>query len=261
MPHDSARTSQGTTDLPPGARGAALPLHCRVSGAPSGRPTVLLHALGETGASWDRLAAELGARGRLLYVPDLRGHGRSPRSVGYSFAAMYADVVALLDGHGLADVDLVGHSMGGHIGWLLAQRQPSRVRRLVIEDTPPPPRDAAAEAELAARGPSGDSRAQVIALYRDFRALRRSGGLDVTAVRPMIDELRRADAGWWRALADVTAQTLVISGGLSSPVPRPLLAEVAARVPHGRMAAVDAGHYVHRDAPDRFDAKVLPFLA
>ncbi|MEU9608339.1 alpha/beta hydrolase [Streptomyces sp. NPDC048057] len=261
MLRDGGRTSQGGADPPAETWEAVLPLHCRVVGDPSGRPTVLLHALGETGASWDRLASELAVRGRRLYVPDLRGHGRSPRSAGYSFAALYADVVALLDAHELSGIDVVGHSMGGHVGWLLAQRQPARVRRLVIEDTPPPPRDAAAEAELAARSGGDGSRAQVLALYREFRALRRSGELDAAAVRPIIDELRRADEQWWRRLADVTAQTLVISGGLSSPVPRPLLAEVAARVPHGRMVAVDAGHYVHREEPERFDAEVLAFLA
>ncbi|MGW5675018.1 alpha/beta fold hydrolase [Streptomyces sp. NPDC003860] len=261
MLRDGGQTTRGGAGPSAGAWEAVLPLHCRVSGAPSGRPTVLLHALGETGASWDRLASELTAGGRRLYVPDLRGHGLSPRSPCYSFAALYADVVALLDAHGLSGIDLVGHSMGGHVGWLLAQRQPSRVRRLVIEDTPPPPRDAAAEAELAARSGGDGSRAQVLALYREFRALRRAGGLDAAAVRPIIDELRRADGEWWRRLPDVTARTLVISGGLSSPVPRPLLAEVAARVPYGRMVAVDAGHYVHRDAPERFDAEVLAFLA
>lgn len=242
-----------------GAAGEApLVLDCRVTGDPAGGPVVLLHALGDTGRSWDRLVAALAPRGHRSFVPDLRGHGRSPRADVYTFESMYRDVLSLLDRHRLDGVDLVGHSMGGHVAWLVAQRHPSRVRRLVIEDTPPPPRDAAAEAELRARS-TGD-RAPVISLYREFRELRRAGELDSAAVRPVIDGLRRADPGWWRRLGEVTAETLVISGGLSSPVPRSLLAEVAGAVPRGRLLAIDAGHYVHRTEPERFCAEVTRFL-
>ncbi|MFM9441182.1 alpha/beta fold hydrolase [Streptomyces acidiscabies] len=243
-----------------GAVGAPLTLNCRVTGDPAGRPAVLLHALGNTGRSWDRLVCELLPRGRRLFVPDLRGHGQSPRADAYTFELMYRDVLSLLDRHRLDEVDLVGHSMGGHVAWLIAQRHPARVRRLVIEDTPPPPRDAAAQAELWARpGPTG-GQAHVISLYREFRELHRAGELDSAAVRPVIDGLRTADPGWWRRLADVTAETLVISGGLSSPVPRSLLAEVAEAVPRGRLLAIDAGHYVHRTEPECFCAEVARFL-
>ncbi|WP_264932943.1 alpha/beta fold hydrolase [Streptomyces sp. A012304] len=237
-----------------------VPLACRITGDPAGRPTVLLHALGNTGRSWDRLVSELRPRGRRLFVPDLRGHGRSPRAEAYTFELMYRDVLSLLDRHRLGGVDLVGHSMGGHVAWLVAQRHPDRVGRLVIEDTPPPPRDAAAEAELRARSRRPDDRARIISLYQEFRELRRAGELDGAAVRPVIDGLRKADPGWWRRLGEVTAETLVISGGLSSPVPRSLLAEVAGAVPRGRLLAIDAGHYVHRTAPERFCAEVARFL-
>ncbi|MEU3861680.1 alpha/beta hydrolase [Streptomyces sp. NPDC028722] len=241
-----------------GAADAPVTLNCRITGDPAGRPAVLLHALGNTGRSWDRLVSALAPQGHRLFVPDLRGHGRSPRADAYTFESMYRDVMSLLDRHRLGAVDLVGHSMGGHVAWLIAQRHPSRVRRLVIEDTPPPPRDAAAEAELSARS-SGD-RAPVISLYREFRELRRAGELDSAAVRPVIDGLRKADPGWWRRLGEVTAETLVISGGLSSPVPRSLLAEVAEAVPQGRLLAIDAGHYVHRTEPERFCGEVATFL-
>ncbi|MFH8803405.1 alpha/beta fold hydrolase [Streptomyces sp. NPDC017936] len=250
-------------DQTPGRDGAGdepLTLNCRITGDRTGRPTVLLHALGNTGRSWDRLVSALAPRGRRLFVPDLRGHGRSPRADAYTFESMYRDVMSLLARHRLGTVDLVGHSMGGHVAWLIAQRHPSRVRKLVIEDTPPPPRDAAAEAELRARSRSTGDGAPVISLYREFRESRRAGELDGTAVRPVIDGLRKADPGWWRRLGEVTAETLVISGGLSSPVPRSLLAEVAEAVPRGRLLAIDAGHYVHRTEPERFCREVVRFL-
>jgi aminoacrylate hydrolase len=44
---------------------------------------------------------------------------------------MVEDCVALLDHLGLGAVDVVGHSLGGHLGLMLAARAPGRVRRLV----------------------------------------------------------------------------------------------------------------------------------
>ncbi|MBA0052921.1 alpha/beta hydrolase [Streptomyces sp. AJS327] len=232
-------------------------LRYTVAGDPSGAPVLLAHALGNTGATWDRLAAALCARGRRVIVPDQRGHGGSSQPGDYSFGALYADLTALLDTAAPRGADLVGHSMGGHVCWLIAQRQPDRVRRLVIEDTPPPPKDTAAERALRT---GRRHSANLLGVVREFGALRDSGQLDGGAVRPIIDELRYADPGWWRALSRVTAETLVVSGGLDSPVPRALLAEVAERVPCARLLAIDAGHYVHERRPELFDPAVLAFL-
>ncbi len=252
MPYDE-------TVYPDTASVGAVPLSFRDIGDPSGAPVVLLHALGNTGRTWDAFATELAARGRRVIVPDLRGHGRSPRPGHYTYALMREDVTALLDRQGVGTVDLVGHSMGGHIAWLIAQHRPGRVRRLVIEDAPPPPRDAAGEAALRARTAHAGGQ-PVMALFQEFLDLRRARGMDRGAIRPVIDGLRSPDPVWWRKLPLVTAETLVVSGGPGSPVSRSLLAEVAATVPRGSFLAIDAGHYVHRTEPERFGAAVTAFL-
>lgn len=51
---------------------------------------------------------------------------------------MRADVLRFLDVLGLGTVDLIGHSMGGVVAYLLAQERPERVSRLVLEDVPVP---------------------------------------------------------------------------------------------------------------------------
>ncbi|MFB7739250.1 alpha/beta fold hydrolase [Streptomyces sp. NPDC056112] len=51
---------------------------------------------------------------------------------------MRADVLWFLDALGLGHVDLIGHSMGGIVAYLLAQDHPQRVSRLVLEDVPVP---------------------------------------------------------------------------------------------------------------------------
>ena len=47
---------------------------------------------------------------------------------------MEADVLGFLDALKLDRVDLIGHSMGGLVAYLLAGDHPERVSRLLLED-------------------------------------------------------------------------------------------------------------------------------
>lgn len=89
-------------------------LKLRVTG--NGQPPILLlHGLGATGAVWDGLAHLLDRR---LLIPDLPGHGTSPRLHNYTFATLAAAVAETLDEPG--PVDVVGHSLGGVVALELA---------------------------------------------------------------------------------------------------------------------------------------------
>lgn len=88
----------------------------RVSGAPSGRPLVLLHGWAQSSACWgDSVLTELAATYRVIAV-DLRGHGYSdaPTS-GYDDSKIWAgDVDAVLTAEGItSDAVLLGWSYGG----------------------------------------------------------------------------------------------------------------------------------------------------
>ncbi|MEV6210287.1 alpha/beta fold hydrolase [Kitasatospora sp. NPDC051914] len=208
-----------------------------VQGEPGGPPLVLLHALGESAADWDTVAPVL-ARHRRVYALDLRGHGRSSWPGTYSLEEMRDDVLAFLDVLGLDRVDLVGHSMGGVVAYLLAQQQPQRVRRMVLEDAPPP----------LPRVPSTPARPD--------------GPLDfdwemVLALRRQIDA---PDPAWLPGLARITAETLVVAGGPESHVPQQGLADLARRIPSARLVTIPAGHLVHAAEPRAFTEAVLAFL-
>src|SRR4051812_9381150 len=88
--------------------------------SPSAPAMVLLPATGMTADDWDAVAENL-SHDRLVYCPDLRGHGRSDWPGDYSLDAMATDVVGMLDMLGGA-VDLVGHSTGGFVACLVASR-------------------------------------------------------------------------------------------------------------------------------------------
>ena len=206
-------------------------------GPDGGVPLVLLHGLGEGMAGWADVAPVLAAH-RHVYALDLRGHGASDRPGDYGLELMRDDVLAFLDALSLGTVDVIGHSMGGIVAYLLAAERPDRVRALILEDVPlpvprvPPP------------------------LVRPEEPLTFDWAM-VTAVRPEID---RPDPAWLERLGRITARTLVIGGGPDSHIPQDRVAEMARRVPGATLVTIPAGHLVHENAPDAFVREVLAFL-
>jgi pimeloyl-ACP methyl ester carboxylesterase len=216
----------------------------RRAGVPEPTPVLLLHGMGSNARTWDRFAIELASAGRQAIALDLRGHGESSHPGEYSFDLMRADVLAFLDHLGIARVDLVGHSMGGRVASLVACGHPSRVRRLVVEDAPPPPR-----AE-----PWDDTKPEPPAEPPE------PVSFDWRLVRPIYHEVRRPDPGFWARIPALTAPTLLISGGPASYIAPGLLDEFAAVLADARTVSFDVGHHIHRDGPDEFARAVLPFL-
>jgi pimeloyl-ACP methyl ester carboxylesterase len=97
-----------------------------------GAPLVLLHGglmtIETFGPVLDTFVAS-----RQVIAVEAQGHGRTgPLDRPMSFAAMAADVAAVITLLGLGPVDVVGYSMGGSIGLRLALDRPELVKRLVI---------------------------------------------------------------------------------------------------------------------------------
>ena len=118
-------------------------LHCRDYPGPAtadARPPVLcLPGLTRNCRDFEPLALHLAARHRVL-TPDLRGRGRSdhdPHWRRYRLDVYVADMSALLDALGVAQVVVVGTSLGGLIGMFLAAGHRARVAGLVLNDIGP----------------------------------------------------------------------------------------------------------------------------
>jgi non-heme chloroperoxidase len=80
----------------------------------TGRPVILIHGWPLTGESWVDQVDALQAAGYRVITYDRRGFGRSDKPlVGYTYEALSNDLSALLEALDLADVTLVGFSMGG----------------------------------------------------------------------------------------------------------------------------------------------------
>ena len=115
-----------------------LDLSTRLYGE-AGPPLLLMHGLTRNAADFEPLAAHLAGTYRLI-VPDQRGRGRSewdPDPAQYRPDVYAADMLALLDGLGLASVGVIGTSMGGLIAMVMAALRKPAIRCLVLNDVGP----------------------------------------------------------------------------------------------------------------------------
>jgi len=126
--------------LPPG-RVLSLPgrgeVFVRDSGGASATPAVLLLHGWTASADINFFAAypSLAESYRVIAM-DSRGHGRGMRSmVPFSLEDCADDAAALLDQLGVGRAIVVGYSMGGPVGLLLARRHPEHAAALVMQAT------------------------------------------------------------------------------------------------------------------------------
>jgi pimeloyl-ACP methyl ester carboxylesterase len=98
----------------------------------TGVPVLAIHGITSSSRSWPFLARALD---QPVLAPDLRGRGRSSHLPGAVGLAQHAeDCAAVVEATGEGSVVVVGHSMGGFVGTVLAARRPDLVRALVLVD-------------------------------------------------------------------------------------------------------------------------------
>jgi lipase len=189
-------------------------LHVHHFGDPSGEPLLAVHGITGHGRRYRR-SGEEGWPSRHTIAVDLRGHGRSTSDGPWSIAQHVTDLLDTMDAHGLASVDLLGHSYGGAIALALLARAPQRVRRLVLLDpalhTPAESGSANALAAMAFPGFASPDEAMQSRLMGN-ETIR-------DAVQEDLDEhLVQGDDGRWRYRFHPPA-IITGWGELCSPVP------------------------------------------
>ena len=101
---------------------------------PRGEPLLLLHGFPETGDAFAQVVAPLGKRYRLI-VPDLRGAGRSERTLaGYDKKTLASDVRALMDHLKIDRAHVIGHDIGARTAYAFAVQYPERLLSLTVAE-------------------------------------------------------------------------------------------------------------------------------
>jgi len=98
----------------------------------TGEPLILLHGGFCTVETCDAQTPAL-AENYQVYVPERRGHGRTPDVKGpITYENMARDTIAFMEAVGVSSAHLVGWSDGANVGLLVALERPDLVRKLVF---------------------------------------------------------------------------------------------------------------------------------
>ncbi len=103
----------------------------------AGKPVIIVHGLLGMLDNWKTFGGLL-ADSHLVFLVDLRNHGRSPHQATMTYQEMSEDILNFMDQHWLHDeVSIIGHSMGGKVAMQLALDHPDRISNLFVVDIAP----------------------------------------------------------------------------------------------------------------------------
>ena len=110
-------------------------IHAEIEGPDNAPVLMLSNSLGTNLHMWDDQVAPFTKHFRLLRY-DRRGHGQSSVPKGpYTMERLGRDVLAVLDGLGIAKINWCGLSMGGMVGQWLGANAGNRVNKLILSNT------------------------------------------------------------------------------------------------------------------------------
>jgi pimeloyl-ACP methyl ester carboxylesterase len=266
--------------------------HISVTRIGKGPPVILIPGLSSPRDVWDDVSPEL-ASTHTVYLVQVNGFGGDDPGANLKpglLEGIVADLNSLIAQHKLKDPAVVGHSMGGLVGLMLAARHPASVGRLMVVDALPyfavlmaPP---GSEITVAMVEPRAAQMRDAVAASYDKPPSRAAAEANVASLARKPES--RAKAVEWAMSADprVTAQALYedlttdMRGELKAikaPVtlvyawndqfPRKDGADAFFRgqyvaLPHATYVGIgDSAHFVMLDQPAAFRAALAEFLA
>ena len=269
-------------------RGSHLNLAADAAG-PADAPTLLfLHGSGQTRQSWSSALAAAIQRGYRAISVDLRGHGDSEWSPDgeYSLDKFAADIRSVLEQ--LDDEPIViGASLGGLIGMMIAAAPPPRLRALVLVDITARVEMSGANEVVAFMdsAPNGfaslEEAAAAVAAYLPHRPppknthglkrnLRLRNGRYYWHWDPAFIQMGRDSQGKLRAdgpnqletfARAIGIPTLLVRGSRSRIVSEAGAREFLEMVPHAEFIDIAGAHHmVAGDANDAFNDAVFDFI-
>jgi len=250
-------------------------LNCEVEGNKEKPWITFSHALGNNLHLWDGQVELLKDRFHILRY-DHRGHGLSDAPPSpYSFDDLMKDAIALLDHFEIERTHWVGLSIGGMLGYGLAQNHGDRLLSLTACDSrPDAPPDYAAYFQYRidtarAKGMEGVVEPTIERWFTPETRAKNPPSLD--KVRNMLrttnpvghegccEALKRLAFG--SRLHEIEVPTLIIGGEGDKGAPPEVLAEAAKQIPNCRHDIIArAGHISNIENPEDFNIALAAFL-
>ena len=106
-----------------------------VTGDEKGTPVILIHGLTDGRVSWSQVAPALAKKGYRVYVPELRGNGKTDKPIeesAYAVKELTHDIAAFIDKLELKKPHIVGHSFGSFIAQELAVSHADKIGSITL---------------------------------------------------------------------------------------------------------------------------------
>lgn len=235
-------------------------------------PVVLLHGLMTSGVCWTPLARALEEDYNVI-MPDARGHGKSNAPAeGYYYDNLATDVLSLIEVLGLAAPVLIGHSMGGMTAAVVANRNPKRIRGLILADPcflTPQRQHEVYKSDVAAQHQRNLNRSKEDFLAElKLRHSHRSHELIELLAQARFQTSMHAfqvltppNPDYMQLIKTLDIPSLLVIGDVDAVVSPGMASELAKLNQRLEVAQItEAGHGVIYDQPQRFSAHVKAFL-
>jgi len=247
-------------------------LHAEIEGPERAPILMLSNSLGTDLHMWDPQVGPFSGHFRLLRY-DRRGHGQSGVPKGpYSMERLGRDVLAILDGLGIARVNWCGLSMGGMVGQWLGANAPGRIDKLILSNTSAYYADKAIwDGRIKLVRDQGLGRIVDATMERWFTAdFRARAPQAVAKVREMFlatdiegyigcgEAIRDMDHR--PLLPKISAPTLVIAGRYDQGTPLQANQYISDHIPGAKIAVLEAAHLSNVELPDVYAETALKFL-
>lgn len=241
----------------------------------SGQPMIILHGLFGFSDNWQTHAKKFAEYYRVILV-DLRNHGHSDWSDEFSYDIMVDDLKELCNELHLKNILMIGHSMGGKVAILFAQKHKELLDKLVVVDIGVKAYPMHHQHILAGMHAIDLPKIQlrkeaeeILKRYIDSDGVRQfllknlywkdKGQL---AWRMNLKVLEREMENILSSLPEkeVMLPTLFIRGELSNYILDEDIEQLEDQFPDSEIITIkDAGHWVHAEAPEEFVDAVLGF--
>jgi non-heme chloroperoxidase len=240
----------------------------------SGIPLLLVHAVGDSWRSFERVLDHLPASVHAFAVT-LRGHGDASRpESGYRSSDFAGDLVGFLDATGVKAAVIVGGSSGGLVAQRFSIDHPDRTSGLVLLGSPLSLGNKPAARELLDETLSKLADPIDPGFVRAFVAGTIVRPVPEAFLEAMVQESLKVPAHVWKAtgegllqddfsgeLGSIHVPTLVVWGDCDTILPRHEQESMASRIPNARLVVYPrAGHAFYWEDPARVARDLADFV-
>jgi pimeloyl-ACP methyl ester carboxylesterase len=228
-------------------------------------PVLLVHGFASSRAQNWRATGwyeALTGAGRRVIAVDCRGHGESDKPTDpalYDYMLMAGDLLAVLDAEGIGRADVMGYSMGGHLGLIVLMEHPEILRRLVVGGVGETYLHGASRSRFAIADAllEPDASRIIDPVQKSFRAFANQPGKDRNALAACMRGERKVYSAAELALSTRPALILCGANDTISGPPGPL----AAALHDGRAVTIPGRDHMSAVGDKRTKEAALAFLA